>query len=342
MIARDPAVMVLIFGLGLAVLASVALNGSYLLQHAGSRDAPSVDLRRPLVTFRGLLRSRRWLAGAVAGVLGSALHVGALGTAPLSLVQAFTAGGLALTVPVAARAFGQRLGRSERLAVFVLVAALSLLGLGAGSLVARTIPVHGLALAVGIAALAAAALALPRAGSRRGRLLGAAGGVLYGASDAATKAVTMTHGGVIAALTSPWIVVVILLCVAAFACFQRGLQIGPAVPVIAMMTGATNAVAIAIGLLVFGEPLGAAPAFAGIHLVAFVLAVAAGVTLARTQGQLAPADQHVRGDTPAGMRSHGSPASRASRASSRRVAGIPNSTAGTAAPISAPAGTSPG
>jgi hypothetical protein len=293
MIAREPAVMVIILGLALAVVASVALNGSYLLQHAGSRHAPSVDLRRPLLTFRGLLGSRLWLAGAVAGAVGSVLHIGALGTAPLSLVQAFAAGGLALTVPVAARAFGQRLGRSERLALFVLVTALSLLGLGAGSLVARSIPAHGLALAVGIAALAAAALALPRAGSRRGRLLGAAGGVLYGASDAATKAVTMTHGGLIAALASPWLAVVVLLCVAAFACFQRGLQIGPAVPVIAMMTGATNAVAIVIGLLVFGEPLGAAPVFAGMHLVAFALAVAAGVTLVRAQGQLA---QPGRGD----------------------------------------------
>jgi hypothetical protein len=342
MIAREPAVMMLIIGLGLAVVASVALNGSYLLQHAGSRGAPSVDLRRPLVTFRGLLRSRLWLAGAVAGALGSMLHVGALGTAPLSLVQAFTAGGLALTVPVAARAFGQRLGRSERLAVFVLVAALSLLGLGAGSLVARTIPAHRLALAVGCAAVAAAALALLRAGGRQGRLLGAAGGVLYGASDAATKAVTMTQGGVIAAVRSPWLVVVILLCVAAFGCFQRGLQIGPAVPVIAMMTGATNAVAIAIGLLVFGEPLGAAPGFAGMHLVAFALAVAAGVTLVRAQGQLAPADQPGRGSNRAGARSHSFPARSASRSSRRRVDGSANSTAGTAAPISAPASTSPG
>jgi hypothetical protein len=339
MIDGHAAVMVLILGLGLAVLASVALNGSYLLQHAGSRGAPSVDLRRPLVTFKGLLRSRLWLAGAVAGVLGSALHVGALGTAPLSLVQAFTAGGLALTVPVAARAFGQRLERSEQVAVFVLVAALSLLGLGAGSVVGRGIPVHDLAVAVGIAALAAAALSLPRAGHRRGRLLGAAGGVLYGASDAATKAVTMTHGGVIAALTSPWVVVVILLCVAAFACFQRGLQIGPAVPVIAMMTGATNGVAIAIGLLVFGEPLGAAPAFAALHVLAFVLAVAAGLTLARAQGRLAPDEP---ADTRGGTRSQSAPARPATRSSSRRAGRSANSAAGTATPIAAPASTSPG
>jgi len=36
------------------------------------------------------------------GLAGWALHVGAMRDAPLSLVQAFVAGGLALTVPMAA------------------------------------------------------------------------------------------------------------------------------------------------------------------------------------------------------------------------------------------------
>jgi hypothetical protein len=332
---------VLSLGLALAVVASVAANGSYLLQHAGSRGAPTVDLRRPLVTFRGLLRSRLWLAGTAGGVVGSLLHIAALANAPLSLVQAFTAGGLALTVPIAARAFGQRLERTERVAVFVLVAALTLLGLGAGSFVAGAVPAHALAGAVGISALAAAAFSVPCALARRGRLLGAAGGVLYGAADATTKAVTMTHGGLVAALTSPWMVVLVALCVAAFACFQRGLQIGPAVPVIAVMTGATNAVAIVIGLLVFGEPLGAGAAFAALHVVAFVLAVAAGLTLARAQGRLAPDDPTGAG-TRGGTRSHSAPAQAATRSSRRRTAGTANSAAGTATPIAAPASTSPG
>ena len=144
----------------------------------------------------------------------------------------------------------------------------------------------------------------------------------------------MTHGGLVAAVTSPWMVVLVALCVAAFACFQRGLQIGPAVPVIAVMTGATNAVAIVIGLLVFGEPLGAGPAFAALHLAAFALAVAAGLTLARAQGRLAPAERPTR----QGTRSHHPPA----RSNKRRVIGTANSTHETPAPITAPASTSPG
>ena len=328
----------LILGLGLAVMASVALNGSYLLQHAGSRDAPAIDPRRPVITVRGLLRSRVWLVGTAAGALGSVLHIGALATAPLSLVQAFTAGGLVLTVPVAARALGQRPARPELLAVAVLAIALSLLGLRAGALVTRAVAAGALAGAVGIAALVAGGLALVPAGGRRGRLLGAAGGVLYGAADATTKAVTMSHGGLVAALTSPWMIVLVLLCVAAFACFQRGLQIGPAVPVIAVMTGATNTAAILIGLLVFREPLGAGPAFAAVHLVAFALAVAAGLTLARAQGRLVPADQPTR----EGASSSRPPTRAATRASRRRVTGTAKSAPETPAPIAAPASTSPG
>jgi drug/metabolite transporter (DMT)-like permease len=278
-----------ILGLGLAVVGSVALNGSYLLQHAGSRAVPAIALLRPVSTLAGLLRSRWWLVGAGLGLLGSVLHVAALAHAPLSLVQAFAAGGLALTVPVAARAFGERLERLELLAVGLLIAGLAALGVGARTLVADAVPARALTLAVVIAALTAGALAMLRPGRRRAHLLGAAGGVLYGASDAATKAVTMTHGGLIAAVISPWMGVVVVLCVAAFACFQRGLQIGPAVPVIALMTGATNAVAILLGLVVFDEPLGATPVFAGIHAVALASALAAGLALVSAQGRLAPA-----------------------------------------------------
>lgn len=215
----------------------------------------------------GLLRSRWWLAGLLAGAAGWALHVGALAHAPLSLVQGFAAGGLALTVPVAARAFGQRLGRGELAAVAVLVAALALLGIGAGAVVSGPVPTVALGGAVLVATLLAAGLAIAPVAGLRAHLLGAAGGVLYGAADAATKAATMAHGGLTGMATSPWVAAVVLTSVGAFGCFQRGLQIGPAVPVIALMTGATNAVAIAIGLLAFGEPLGATAAFAALHLL---------------------------------------------------------------------------
>jgi hypothetical protein len=280
----------LVLGLALAVLASVALNGSYLLQHAGSRGAPAVDARRPLATARGLLASRWWLVGAAAGLSGWAIHVAALSKAPLSLVQAFAAGGLALTVPVAARAFGQRLSRADHIAVGALVGALALLGLGAAPAATTVVPVVPLALTLAAAAAVALVLALAPADGRRAHRLGAAGGVLYGAADAATKAVTLDAHGAVGLLTTPWTLLVVLASAGAFLCFQRGLQIGPAVPVIALMTAATAGVSILSGLLAFGDPLAATPMFAALHLVAFATAVVAGWRLAAAQGGLVPAE----------------------------------------------------
>src|SRR5437764_11815475 len=99
----------LAIGLALAVLASLALNLSFLIQHAGAADAPAITVRRPLRTMRGLLASRLWVAGGALGMTGWGLHVAALAHAPLSLVQAFVAGGIALVAPVARRTLGERL-----------------------------------------------------------------------------------------------------------------------------------------------------------------------------------------------------------------------------------------
>jgi hypothetical protein len=275
-------------GAGLAVAASVALNASYLMQHAGTQGAPPVSARRPLVTLRALLTSRWWLAGLVAGLTGWALHVAALSQAPLSIVQAVAAGGLALTVPAAAWAFGERLGRTERFALTAMIAGLVLLGVGAVAPPVTAVPSVGMLVFLVVAGLAAGALALTREGPARARALGAAGGVLYGAGDAATKAVTINfHGGVVAVLTSPWTLAVLLASAGAFLAFQRGLQIGPSVPVVALMTAATNAVAVLGGLLVFGDVLGRTPALAVLHVAAFLLIGAAGLRLAAVQARLA-------------------------------------------------------
>jgi hypothetical protein len=275
-------------GLGLALLASLALNGSYLVQHAGSRDAPAVTALHPLATWRGLLASRVWTAGLVLGLAGWALHVGALAKAPLSLVQPFTVGGIALAVPFAARFFGERLSRAERAAVATMALALVLLPLGifpppAG----RAFPAWALGgYLVAAAAPACVLAALPAAGLRS-CALGVAAGIFYGVADTATKAVTATaQGSLEAALASPWLAAVAVASTAAFFAFQRGLQTGAAIPVMALMTTGTNVVAILGGLLVFADPLGTSPALRLLHVLAFGLAGASAWFLARTEARL--------------------------------------------------------
>jgi hypothetical protein len=285
-------------GLALALVASLALNAAFLLQHAGGRDRPPVHPLRPVASLRGLLGSRLWSVGLAVGLSGWALHVAALSRAPLSLVQAFAGGGIALAAPVGTRALGQRLTRRERHGVALVALALVALSLGArqggGRPPSALAMLPYLAVCGGLAALLAAA---PSA--RRPAALGAAGGLLYGAGDAATKAVTAVAagGGVGAALLSPWLAAVLLAAAGAFFCFQRGLQTGTAVPVIALMTAATNVSAVAGGVLVFGDPLGATPALAAVHLVAFVAVALAAPMLAPAQVRVVEAPP-ARGPEP--------------------------------------------
>jgi hypothetical protein len=276
-------------GLGLALLASLALNSSYLLQHAGSRDGPPVTLRRPLMALRGLLFSRTWMAGLGLGLSGWGLHVAALSLAPLSLVQAFAAGGLALAAPLGARALSQPLGARERRAIAMIVLALAMLAAGAVAGPPGGVPATRLAVAFMVPCAALAALLACVGGPRRAHALGAAGGALYGIGDAATKALTAAaHGGLGVAAATAWLAVLAGAAAGAFVCFQRGLQLGPAVPVLALMTAATNVVAIGAGLVVFGDPLGAGPALALLHAAAFALAGAAAWWLAPAQARLEP------------------------------------------------------
>ena len=271
----------------LALAAAVALNGSYLLQHAGSVHAVAISPLRPLRTFASLLRSPLWTVGAVAGLSGWALHVAALRHAPLSLVQAFVAGGLALTVPAGAAALRQRLSGAERQALALMVAALLALAFGLPSADAgRTFSTLGLAGWTTALGGVAVALALRARGSSAA--LGVAGGLLYGAADLAIKALTSLPDP-LSLRGAPWLAVAGLASAGAFFAFQRGLQGPRPLPVIALMTTATNVASIAGAFVVFGDPLGRTPAIAGLHALAFALVAASAWRLAPAQARIAAA-----------------------------------------------------
>ena len=271
-------------GLALAVGASVALNSGFLLQHGGAVDAPAVDIRRPLATLTSLLRRRTWVLGLVLGTGGWALHVAALSRAPLSLVQAFVAGGLALLAPIASRWFGARLRRSESVAVAVMAFGLAGLALGIHEPHQLAHPGAALGIFLGGCIVLAALVALRRAALS----LAVAAGLLYGAADTAIKTLTIVDSrhGLGAALTSAWLIAAIVGTAGAFFAFQRALQIGRPVTAIALMTASTYAVSIAAGVALLGEPLG--HGITGVlHAAAFAAVVAAAWVLAPIQARVA-------------------------------------------------------
>jgi enterochelin esterase-like enzyme len=108
-------------GLMLAVASAALINLGFLLQQRGLVHTVGDGLRGWL----GALRSPTWLAGQAVGWLGFAIQIVAVALAPLSLVEAFAAGGLAFSVPLAAGIFGHRVPRLQVMAVTAVAAGLA-------------------------------------------------------------------------------------------------------------------------------------------------------------------------------------------------------------------------
>jgi drug/metabolite transporter (DMT)-like permease len=271
--------MGMLAGIGAASAAALLLNGSYLVQHSALSSAPVIRISRPLATVRALLRSRRWVIGALLGYCGLAMNTLALGLAPLSLVQSIVAAGLVVVALGAAWARRRRPGARELVAIGLVVVALAALGIGAGARRADAPPAATLLVFEAIAALVAWAIAGRGRGERGvAHRLGLAAGILYGATNVALAALLASGGA--AALVSVAVVAGAAVTAGGFFAFQRGLQSGPATGVVTLMTAGTNVVAILGGLLVMREPLGATPAPAALHAAAFALVVLAGLLAA--------------------------------------------------------------
>jgi multidrug transporter EmrE-like cation transporter len=274
--------MTLTLGILLALLCALATNVGFLYKHRGARAAPAVDIRRPLRTFKALFASRFFALGMVVATGGWILHVAAMAVAPLSVVQAVLAGGVALLAVIAERMFGIRTGRRQWLGLGLTATGLALLGF--------TLPaMHGadsrfslpgmIAFEAGLVAAGTLLIVGPRIGApaeHHGYMLGAASGILFGVSDIAIKAISgqIATGG-LTGLLSPWTLVTVTASVAAFYASAKAFQEGDAVPVIAVTGTAANLSGIVAGVLVFGDPMSAEPLALAAQCLAFVFVLTA-------------------------------------------------------------------
>ena len=211
------------------------------------------------------------------------LHVGALTLAALSLVQAVLAGGLVVLGVVAERFFGFELERRQWIGVVLTAAGAraaggnrrGALGPGSGELLGRR-DARLRGGAGGDGRRAGRLLHRGRTKSHHGILLGLAAGLLFTSTHVAVKALSGKIDTAIAEiLLSPYLYVAILGGVVAFFASARSLQIGPAVPVIAVTAIAGNASAIPAGIVVFGDPLGSDALEVAVRVFAFLLVIAA-------------------------------------------------------------------
>jgi len=234
---------------------------------------PPLSPRRPLRSLRLLLGNRGWLIGFGTETAGWLVYVAALRLAPLSLVQAVSASGIAILALFSVHGQASRLTRYERLAVGIALIGLVLLS---ASLVGSTPSSHAphpfsAVLWLGASAGAAAALIVLRVRLARAAALGLAAGLLFADGDVSAKLVT--SGGI-------WLLALLSLiaCYAAgTSVLQAAFQHGSALTAAGIATLVTNAVPIAAGFVLFAESL--PPGARGVLQIAAFASIVASAAL---------------------------------------------------------------
>ena len=263
-------------GLILALLSAFGSVAGFLYKFRGAREAPAVDLRRPWHSSVALFSSPLYTLG-IAIALGSwGLHVGALALAPISLVQSVIAGGLVLLTVVADRLFGIEVTRREWIGVLLTAAGLAFLaatlsgdGRGAHS---RYDP-GTLAIFLSVVGLAGLSLS---ARPRRPAFLAVSAGLLWAASDTSIKALSSHLGTLgLGVVIHPLALVILVASLVGLLISARSLQLGEAVPMIALTSAAANLTTIAAGPIVFAEPLPASQLGLAVRLLAFACVIVA-------------------------------------------------------------------
>lgn len=277
-------------GLALALASAVALNWGFFAQHGAASELPPLTLRKPVASLLSLVRDLSWLLGFLAGVGGWVLYLAALALAPLSLVQAASAGGIAVLALLVQRS-GNVVSRQEWTGVAVAGVGLGLLAL---SLAGGTAPAQApsaalLAVWLGGSAAIAGVAAAGGAWFAGGAGLGLAAGLLYAGGDITTKAVTFGGGWL-------WLVPLMLAFHASgFVVLQLGFQRGGALATAGVATLVLNAVPIAAGVALYHEHLPSG-ALGVVRVLAFACTVGgASLLMMRASGAREQGDG-VRGE----------------------------------------------
>lgn len=268
-------------GLLLALATAFVSILGFLFKHRGAVAAPTVTLRAPVKSTVALFANKWWTLGLVVATASWGLHVAALSLAPITLVQSVIAGGLVLLTVIADRMFGFEVRRREWIGVALTAVGLAFLAATLGSTgdsrhsdyANGTLTAY--VGAVGLVSVAVVVLA-ERAVAHAGVVLAAAAGLQWGASDVAIKALS-DHLGADGALVlvHPLAGVIAALSLVGLVVSARSLQLGDAVPVIAVTSAIANLVTIASGLVVFGEPLPDGTLAVMVRMAAFALVIGA-------------------------------------------------------------------
>jgi hypothetical protein len=269
-------------GLTLAFVSAILTNTAYSLEHDAAAALPPLSPRRPFRSAEFLLRNRRWVTAFATESAGWLLYVAALRLAPLALVQAVTASGVAVLAFATARGHPSRLARREQFAVVLALAGLLLLAVSLVGTTESDRHPEVIGIIIWLAACgggAALLIAIPTHFARAASL-GLATGLLFADGDVSAKLVG--YGGL-------WLVALATLIVAygiGTSVLQSAYQRGNVLTAAGTATMVTNAVPIAAGFVLFHEmlPHGAR---AALQIAAFASLVVSAVALGHQQAPAA-------------------------------------------------------
>jgi len=269
----------LVLGLILALTTAVAFNWSWVAQHTITSRLPALSVRRPRHSLALLFSQPRWRFAFLVGIAGWVFYIVAVKLAPLSLVQAVSAGGLALLAVFAQRASGERLPRREWVGVAMAVVGLLFLSISLaggsahsneGSWLAVSAWFLASLLVAGLAIGPIAPLLAPGAG------FGLAAGLMYAAADVGTKA-AVGGGDSLLFIAPVW------LCHGlAFTLIQLAFQRGRALATAGLSSFCTNALPIAGGILIFHESVPGG-VLGALRVAAFACVVLGAAVVARRE-----------------------------------------------------------
>ena len=244
--------------------------------------------RRPGLDPRLLLQLARqpvFLASLALNGLGFALHITALQSLPLFLVQAIIAGSVAVTAVLSVRVTGASLARAQWFAVALVVLGLTMLGPSATT--GQAAPGGPRAALLLLGALGLVVLAAWFAA----RVRGAAGAVLLGLLAGTGFGVVAVSARLLppygaALLGSPLAYVLPLAGATAFLLYSAAMQRGSVTTTTAALVITQTGVPALVGVLLLGDRV--REGFLTLAVGGFVLALGGAVGLGRYERGLAP------------------------------------------------------
>lgn len=281
-------------GIILAVAATIIYNLGFILEKRALAHLPAIEAHQLRQLARTLFTAPAWLAGFLLICGGLVLQVLVLSLEPLTVAQPLQACGIVVTILFSRLVLHERLGRAQLTCIGVITVAVLLLSLSSG---------HGRGPEAGTqaAGAAVAAAALPaclavtviyhRGRRRRYRVTGVSysccAGVVYGFAGVALKALSATMFAAphsrdslfAAAVTSPYLYVMLASSATGMCLFQVALQRSPASIVMPISLVISTGYLLVIGSWLFHERLPASPVPLAMRLGGGAAAVAVPVIL---------------------------------------------------------------